>query len=47
MATPTNYLPAGDVMRNNYSEDKIAKGSGEDRSGRLFLPALNKVHMPN
>ena len=47
MATPTNYLHPGDVMRNGYSEDKIAKGGGEDQSGRLSLLALNKVHMPN
>ena len=33
-------------MRNGYSEDKIAKGGGEDRPERLFIRALNNVHMP-
>jgi hypothetical protein len=33
-------------MRNGYSEDKIVKGGGEDQPGRLFLLALNNIHMP-
>jgi hypothetical protein len=42
---PTNSLLPGDVMHNGYSEDKIAKGGGEDQPGRLFLQALNNTHM--
>ena len=34
-------------MSNGYSEDKIAKGGGEDQPGQLFLQALNNIHMPN
>jgi hypothetical protein len=40
-------LPPGDVMRNGYSEDKIAEGDGEDQPGRLFLQDLNNTYMPN
>ena len=35
------------LREKGYSEDKVAKGGGEDQSGRLSLLALNKVHMPN
>ena len=34
-------------MSNGYSEDKIAKGGDEDQPGRLFLQALDNIHMPN
>jgi hypothetical protein len=36
MATPTNYLPTGDIIRHGYSENKVAKGTLEVDFPHLF-----------